>query len=112
MRGSTVERGEKFHAVLDLPRGEEAEVAGRLRDRREAEAARAHALNDVYSGRYVEPTTTTVRQFLAEEWLPASVRAAGSSSTPTPSPHRRRPLVSVTPVLLTKLYGRLLTSGG
>jgi hypothetical protein len=67
-------------------------VASGYATRREAEAALAYALNEVHTGRYVEPTTMTVGQFLCDEWLPASaarVRArpcagTGSSSTPTP----------------------------
>jgi hypothetical protein len=66
MRGSIVRRGEKFHAVLDLPRGEDGKRKQKWLSgyptRREAEAALAHALNEVHSGRYVEPTAMTVRQ--------------------------------------------------
>jgi integrase len=124
MRGSIVKRGEKFHAVLDLPRGADGKrkqkwLSG-YATRREAEAALAHALNEVHSGRYVEPTTMTVRQFLCDEWLPAS--AARVRAT-TLRAYRQLidlyavpnlgdlPLADVTPVVLTKLYGRLLTSG-
>ncbi|HWL34860.1 MAG TPA: Arm DNA-binding domain-containing protein [Frankiaceae bacterium] len=124
MRGSIVKRGEMFHAVLDLPRGEDGKrrqkwLSG-YATRREAEAALAHALNEVHTGRHVEPITMTVRHFLCDEWLPASaarVRATtlrgyrpliNSYAVPALGDVR---LVDVTPVVLTKLYGRLLTSG-
>ncbi|HVF05171.1 MAG TPA: tyrosine-type recombinase/integrase [Frankiaceae bacterium] len=124
MRGSIVKRGEKFHAVLDLPRGADGKRKQKWLSgyptRREAEAALAHALNEVHTGRYVEPTAMTVRQFLCDEWLPASaarVRATtlrgyrqliDSYAVPAVGDV---PLADVTPVVLTKLYGRLLTSG-
>ena len=57
MRGSIVRRGEKFHAVLDLPRGADGKRKQKWLSgyptRREAEAALAHALNEVHTGRYV-----------------------------------------------------------
>jgi hypothetical protein len=116
MRGSIVRRGEKFHAVLDLPRGADGKRKQKWLSgyptRREAEAALAHALNEVHTGRYVEPAAMTVRQYLCDEWLPAS--AARVRAT-TLRGHRQLidsyavpaigdvPLAEVTPVVLTKL---------
>lgn len=124
MRGTIVRRGQKFYAVLDLPPGENGKrrqkwLSG-FDTRREAEAALAETLTEVHTGRYVEPTTMTVRQFLCDEWLPASTARVRAT---TLRGYRQAlysyavpalgdvPLADVTPVVLTKLYGQLLTSG-
>ena len=110
--------------MLDLPPGENGKrrqkwLSG-FDTRREAEAVLAETLTEVHTGRYVAPTAMTVRQFLCDEWLPASTARVRKTTLRS---YRQLidlhavpalgdlPLGEVTPVMLTKLYGRLLTSG-
>jgi integrase len=124
MRGHIVRRGERFHVVVDIGRREDGRRKQKwysgFEDRKAAEVFLTKTLRELDLGSYVEPSNTKLRDYLLEEWLPASAARVRPSTLlayqqsltslllPALGDVRLRDL---TPVMLTKLYGRLLTNG-
>lgn len=85
MKGSLVQRGSHWYAVLDLPRGPD----GRRRQKwhkltatgkREAQKELAKLLADLARGTYIEPGKLTVGEYL-EKWLADYARVNVSAKT-------------------------------
>lgn len=124
MRGHIVRRGERFHAVVELGTGPDGKRKQKwhsgFTSRKEAEVFLTKTLRELDLGTYVEPSAMRLRDYLENEWLPASVArvrpstllAYRQSLTSLLLPELGEvQLRDLTPVMLTKLYGRLLTSG-
>lgn len=94
---------------------------GGFATRREAEAARVKAVNDVNTGTFVEPERVKVREFLEDEWLPSQRPPKLEESTDRSyARYVRRhvvpyigeaPLQKLTPMDLNALYRKLLDEG-
>src|SRR5829696_7723981 len=124
VRGHFKKRGDTWYFWAELDRGPSGrrrqKSAGGFRTRKEAERAFAALRDEVRSGSYVEPSKTTLGQFLTEEWLPG-IRA---SVRPTTLDHYRRiveahvlprlgavPLQRLTPAKLNAFYADVLAGG-
>lgn len=113
-----------WYVVVDLPRGPDGKRRqkwhGGFRTRKEAEAARIEILHAMNTGTYVEPTTTTLAEWVHRTWLPL---IAGRVKPSTLDSYRRnlelhvlpvlghRQIRQLTPTMLSQLYGDLLASG-
>lgn len=124
MRGSVVKKGNRWYAVTEAPRDPETGKRRRkwhsgFLTRREAEAGLVDILSRLQQGSYVEPSRTTLAEFL-EEWLEATrstVRESTWSSyraeiakhvIPRLGPSR---LQAIGPGDLNALYSELLRTG-
>ena len=122
--GSTSEGGRRLVLLGRARAGPDGKrrqkVGGWLPTRKDAERAFGELCDEVRSGRYVEPSKTTLGQFLTEEWLPG-IRA---SLAPTTLDHYRRnveahlvprlgalPLQHLTPAKLNAFYADVLAAG-
>ena len=113
-----------WYVVVDLPRGPDGKRRqkwhGGFRTRKKAEAARIEILRAMNTGTYVEPTTTTLAEWVHRTWLPL---IAGRVKPSTLDSYRRnlelhvlpvlghRQIRQLTPTMLSQLYGDLLASG-
>jgi len=124
MRGHIVRRGERFHVVVDLGRSPDGKRKQKwhsgFTSRKEAEVFLTKTLREIDLGTYVEPSAMRLREYLEDEWLPASAARIRPSTLLAYRQSLTRLLLpelgdvrlrDLTPVMLTKLYGRLLTSG-
>lgn len=73
MKGSLIQRGTAWYAVVDLPRGADGKRKQKwhklaARTKREAQQELAKLVADLARGTYVEPTRLTVAEYL-ERWL-------------------------------------------
>lgn len=73
MKGSLIQRGTAWYAVVDLPRGPDGKRRQKwhklgARTKREAQQELAKLVADLARGTYVEPTRLTVAEYL-ERWL-------------------------------------------
>lgn len=114
----------RWYVVVDVPRGADAarrqKWHGGFGTRREAEAARAKIVHDLYQGLYVEPAAMCLAEWVEEHWLPG-IRTRVKPSTF--DSYRRNlqihvlprlgslPLQQLTPSTLNRLYGDLMTDG-
>ena len=126
-RAHTTKSGRKsvrWYVVVDAPRGTDGarrqKWHGGFGTRREAEAARAKIVHDLYRGLYVEPRAMHLSEWVVEHWLP-SVRTRVKPSTYDSYERNlrlhvlprlgNRALQQLTPSMLNRLYGDLLAEG-
>ena len=113
-----------YYVVIDIGRSAEGQRRqkwhGSFPTRKQAEAARAELVSQWHRGTYVEPSPTTLAEWVRETWLP-SMRSQVKPSTwdsyarncelhLLPRLGHRR-LRDLTPAHLNAVYGELLTSG-
>jgi integrase len=120
MRGTIVKRYSKWSVVIELDHDpatgkRRREWHSGVKSKKEAEAARIEILANLQRGEHVSPDKVTVRAFLEDEWLPAM----GPSLRPSTYEGYKldvrrvterigeRRLQSLTPAMLTRLYGEL-----
>ena len=124
MRGHVAKKGKRYYVVLDVgvdERGKRKQkwLSG-FDTKGEAQRGLTEALSAVDRGTYIEPSKQTLERYLLDEWLPAC--AARIRPTTVESYRHlielhvvpaigRTPLAQLTPLSLTKFYGRLLTTG-
>jgi len=124
MRGHIVRRGERYHVVVEMGRQDDGKRRQKwhsgFTSRKEAETFLTKTLRELDTGSYVDPSALRLRDYLEKEWLPASVARLRPTTLLAYQQTLRRLLLpelgdvrlrDLTPVMLTKLYGRLLTSG-
>ena len=92
---------------------------GGFRTRREAEVVRAKLATDLHSGSYVTPGRLTLAEWTRESWLPMTETRVKPTTFDS---YRRnleahvlpalgtKPLQTLTPLMLTGLYGQLATA--
>jgi integrase len=124
MRGHIVRRGQRFYVVVDIglkPDGKRKQKwHSGFTTRKEAERFLNKTLTELDTGAYVEPSSMRLRDYIENEWLPASVVRLRTTTQCSYSQTLRRLLIpelgdvrlrDLTPVTLTKLYGQLLSAG-
>lgn len=123
MHGHVLKRGTTFSTVIDLPPGGDGKHRQKwtsgFATRKQAQLALAQLVVELGTGTYVEPARRTVEQYLRDDWLPASAARIRPStlrgyrqlfdSYVIPVIGQRR-LDELDPLILTKLYGRLLST--
>ena len=120
MRGSIFKRGNVWTVQVELDRDpatgrRQREWHSGFKTKREAEDARVRILADLQRGEHVSPDKVTVRAFLEDEWLPAMRPSLRLSTYESYKLDVRRVverigerrLQSLTPAMLTRLYGEL-----
>lgn len=121
MQGHFRKRGASWYFWVELDAGPDGKrrqkSKGGFRTRKEAERAFAEFRDAVRNGAYVEPTKTTLGQFLVDEWLPSTRSTVRPGTYEHYSAEVRRYVVprlgnvrlsAVTPAKLNALYGELL----
>jgi len=113
-----------WYVVIELDR----DSAGKRRQkwyggfdtRKEAEAARVNILHEINTGTYVEPTVTTLEEWVHRTWLPLIAERVKPSTLDS---YRRnldlhvltrlgqRQLRQITPAMLHQMYADLLSAG-
>ena len=113
-----------WYVVIELERDADGKRRqkwyGSYRTRKEAEAARIEILHEINTGTFVEPTKTTLREWVHLTWLPLIADRVKPSTLDS---YRRnldlhvlptlgqRQLRRLTPAMLNQLYAELLTTG-
>lgn len=113
-----------WYVVIDLPRDANGKRRqrwhGGFHTRKEAEAARAKIVYEFNTGIYVEPTATTLDEWVQWHWLPT---VQGRVKPSTFDSYRRnmelhvlpqlgrRQLRQLTPAVLNRLYADLMSNG-
>lgn len=113
-----------WYVVVELDRDSDGKRRqkwyGGYRTRKEAEAARIEILHEVNTGTYIEPTSTTLDEWVRRAWLPL---IADRAKPNTLDSYRRnldlhvlprlgqRQLRQITPAMLNQLYADLLSAG-
>ena len=113
-----------WYVVIELERDADGKRRqkwfGSYRTRKEAEAARVEILHEINTGTFIEPTKTTLGEWVHRTWLPLIADRVKPSTLhsyrsnlelhvlPTLG---RRQLRRLTPVMLNQLYADLLTTG-
>jgi integrase len=114
----------RWYVVVDLDRGPDGKRRqkwhGGYATRREAEAARVEILHEMSAGTYVEPTTTTLEEWVEGTWLPLTERRVKPSTLDSYRRNLRnhvlprlgrRQLRQVNAAMLNRLYVELESSG-
>jgi len=123
VQGHVVKRGTSWTTVVDLPPGPDGKRRQKwtsgFATKKLAQRALAQLIVELDSGTHVEPTRRTVEQYLTQDWLPASAARVRPStlrgyrqlldSYVIPVIGDRR-LDELNPLLLTKLYGQMLST--
>jgi integrase len=113
-----------WYVVIELPRSANGKRRqkwhGGFPTRREAEAARVKLVHELNTGIYVEPSTTTLSDWVRQQWLPTIRNRVKPSTFDS---YRRnlelhvlphigsRQLRQLTPMILNRLYSQLLADG-
>ena len=113
-----------WYVVIELGRDADGKRRqkwyGSYRTRKEAEAARIEILHEINTGTFVEPTKTTLEEWVHRTWLPLIADRVKPSTLDSYrrnldlhvlSTLGRRQLRRLTPAMLNQLYADLLTSG-
>lgn len=123
-RGTVIKRGTTYSLVLDVGRDADGKRIRRWHSgfptKRLAEQARTKLLGDLDAGRYLEPTKTTLGEFLERQWLPAIKSTLRSSTWTLYDQNIRAHIVpalglvqlrALAPGALNVFYGEALVSG-
>lgn len=77
MRGHIVRRGERYHVVVEMGRQPDGKCRqmwhSGFTSRKEAETFLTKTLCELDTSSYVDPSGVRLRDYLENEWLPASV---------------------------------------
>lgn len=114
----------RWYVVVELDRDADGKRRqkwhGGFASCKEAEAARVEILHDMNAGTYVEPTTTTMEEWVARTWLPLVERRVKPSTLDSYRRNIRnhvlptlgdRQLRQLTAAMLNGLYAELESSG-
>ncbi len=124
-RSGQVKKDEKtggYYFVVDVaPSGEpRKQLKRRFRTQREARSALTKVLHDLEAQTFVQPSRTTLRAFVEEQWLPVLATQVRPSTFGSYSRNLRlhvlptlgdRPLQALKATEITALYARLLACG-
>lgn len=114
----------KWYLVVELDRDSDGKRRqkwyGGYGTRKEAETARIEILHEINKGTYVEPTSTTLDEWVHRTWLPVIADRAKPSTLDSYLRNLdlhvlprlgQRQLRQITPAMLNQLYADLLSAG-
>jgi integrase len=124
MRGTVIKRGRTYSVVIDIGRGPDGRRIRKwhsgYKTRKAAEHARTTLLHSLDQGTYVEPTKTTLGEFLNEKWLPGVAMTLRPSTLAMYRTNIEKHIIpglghaalrTLTPDALNMFYAQLLVTG-